>query len=298
MKKSYFRAAQFACVIGAALVLIACISSCSRHSADENPDSAQQSTAPAEVTVAPIVAPLPPAPQVSTLPAQPVPAIAPPVTTVAPSAVVVPVQSIALADIKLSPDSVGAGDKFSITVDLTAPAPAGGVLVALTMDSTNEDPIVVPQGSKIGTQSWTAGGNSSSSTFYATYSGKTCQAILTIVPALSGITISPGTIRPGDTFSVRVDLTSPAPAGGVSVDLTQDGLPQLPIVVEEGNTWQSVAHKAGTESMTYEASYNGQSAHEIAKVFIPNCSDLDGYNTPDDTPCYSNGGNLITYRNF
>lgn len=142
------------------------------------------------------------------------------------------------------------------TVQLSEPAPVGGLTVAL--NSSNPSVVTVPAsefifgGSTSGT--FTAQANSlgtSTLTASASASGFV-SATATVQVRSAYLSISnPGVLQPGTNRNITVTLSEPAPATGVSVALTssQPGVVSLPssVFISGGGTSRTVSIHAGNE---------------------------------------------------
>jgi hypothetical protein len=184
------------------------------------------------------------------------------------------VNPVGLLAVALSPTSVvGGASSTANKITLNAPAPAGGILVNLT--STDLGVGVPP------TVTVAAGATASPvftiTTSYvaaqtvvpisASYNGVTKTANLTVNPvALLSVALSPAAIVGGvsTTFN-KVNLTGPAPAGGITVNLTTItsgiGVP-VSVTVAAGATASpfftiTTSAVAAPTVVTISASYNG-----------------------------------------
>ncbi len=128
----------------------------------------------------------------------------------------------------MSPTSVAAGSPSTVTTILTGPAPAGGAVISL---ASNNTAVIVPAtvtvsaGSTAGTfnVTTTTANGSVNAIITATYNSTTQTAALAVTPnfALASLTVSPTTVNAGSTATATVTLTGAAPAGGVTVSLTE-----------------------------------------------------------------------------
>ena len=144
----------------------------------------------------------------------------------------------------VAPSPVVGGTSSIGTVALNAPAPSGGVSVALASDSAlaKVPPVVLVPAGATGaaftvTTSNPAGPGAATANISATSGGATQTAALSITytapqVALVSFSLSPISV-PGGTSSVgTVALNTPAPSGGVSVALASDNaLANVPPVV-------------------------------------------------------------------
>ena len=130
-----------------------------------------------------------------------------------------------LTRLMLNPSSVVGGNTTTATVDIGSPAPAGGLVIAL---SSNRSDVLAPA-----TVTVPAGQTSLSvqiptktvlsqvdAVITATLNGVSRTANLSLTaPVLTSIALNPSTIRGGEDATLTVQLTSVAPTGGVTVVL-------------------------------------------------------------------------------
>jgi hypothetical protein len=132
----------------------------------------------------------------------------------------------ALSALSVSPASVVGGDPSTGSVTLAAAAPAGGAVVSLSSSDTSvatvPASVTVPAGSTSASFTVTTSGvgSSTSVTLTATLASITKTAILTVIPALSALSVSPGSVVGSDPSTGSVTLTAAAPAGGAVVSLS------------------------------------------------------------------------------
>src|SRR5207249_3967850 len=174
----------------------------------------------------------------------------------------------------LSPTSiVGGVSSTANKVTLNAPAPAGGILVSLTSSDLGigmPASVTVAAGataSPVFTITTSSVSATTPVTILAGYSGVNKTAILTVNPvALLSVALSPASVVGGVATTLnKVNLTGPAPAGGILVTLTSGdlgvGVPAA-VTVAAGAT-SSPAFTITTSSVTaptgvmISASYNG-----------------------------------------
>ena len=165
-----------------------------------------------------------------------------------------PVGSVAtLGGLTLAAASVTGGTGATGSVALSAPAPAGGALVAL---SSGSPAVLVPSsvgiaaGATLATFAVTTNpvASSTNATVTASYAGISKSAPLTVQPAappsLAALTLQPASVVGGQGSIGSVALTAPAPAGGVVVGLASSN-PSLATVPA------SVTVPAGASSATF-----------------------------------------------
>lgn len=137
----------------------------------------------------------------------------------------------AVSGLALSPSSVLEHATSTGTVTLSAPAPEGGLEVALTSGNATAASVpastTVAAGATSGTFTITAGAtvSSSSSVITATGGGASRTAILTVntaSPTLNVLSIQPLSVTGGGGATGTVSLTAPATDGGVTVALADD----------------------------------------------------------------------------
>jgi uncharacterized cupredoxin-like copper-binding protein len=159
----------------------------------------------------------------------------------------------------VSSSTVSAGSAFTAAVVLSAPAPSGGVTVALSSSPSGvvsgPSSITVAAGSSTASVTLNAGQVSTSATVVlsATLGTAPLTATVRVDPVktapvkaqLLRITASSKEIKPGDTVKLTVDLASPAPAGGVTVQFAS-GKPYVKVPA-------SAVIPAGARSVTVQA---------------------------------------------
>jgi hypothetical protein len=156
----------------------------------------------------------------------------------------------ALSSVSANPSTVTGGTSATGTVILTAPAPAGGMSVALSSaPSAISVPasVVVPatQSSASFSISTTAVGTTTVGSISASYDGVVKSTAVTVTPpALASLRVSPSTVVGGTTVIGTVTLPAPAPAGGALVTL-QSSKPAI------ATPPSSVTIPAGTTSTTF-----------------------------------------------
>ena len=181
---------------------------------------------------------------------------------------------VALLSVTLYPTTVVGGVSTTLNkVNLNGPAPAGGVSVNLT----SSDP-----GVGVPTSVTVAAGATASPTFTittssvsatvmvtisASYNGVTKTAVLTDNPvALLSVALSPTSVVGGVSTTLnKVNLNGPAPAGGISVNLTSSnpGVTVPPSVTVAAGATSSPYFTITTPTVvaqtvvTISASYNG-----------------------------------------
>jgi hypothetical protein len=133
-----------------------------------------------------------------------------------------------IVDLQASSKAISVGDTATITVVLSAPAPAGNTGVVLTLDNANlavtgPTPVPVSPGATSTSFSVTAvkeGATNIKAAFGP--KGESITLAITIVPLpdLAGtLQINPRSITRGDSATGTINLTGPAPSNGTPVNL-------------------------------------------------------------------------------
>lgn len=168
-----------------------------------------------------------------------------------------------------APNASGSGQ-----VQLSASAPSGGVVVTLT--SSDSTALTLPATLTIAAgqtaaqfgYSTAAVTSATSVTITAALGSSTASTIVTVTPAkLQSVLTLPGEIIGGDTDTIRPQLSGPAPAGGVLVDLSSDSaLVPVPasVLIPAGSFSAPVSVTTGSVSainvVTITASASGVTA--------------------------------------
>jgi len=175
-----------------------------------------------------------------------------------------------LSTIAISPASVTGGATTQGTLTLSAPAPSGGLAVALSSDSlsaTVPASVTIASGSSSATftVATTAVTGSTAAIISAVYDGITKTAVLTLdAPPviLSTIAISPASVTGGTTSQGTVTLSAPAPVGGLTVALSSDS--------SAATVPASVTIASGSSSTTFTVTttaVTGSTAATISAVY-------------------------------
>jgi len=181
---------------------------------------------------------------------------------------------VSVSSLVLSPTIVsGATWTFSNKVTLSAPAPSGGAVVAISSSNPiaaiGPASITVAAGATSATFKITTASVASSTavTFSASYNGSVATAVLTVSPvALSSITLDPTSVGGGaSTIANRLTLNGPAPAGGAVVSLSSSNaavaLTPSTVMIAAGvnSATFTITTKPVTVStpVTISATYNG-----------------------------------------
>jgi uncharacterized protein (TIGR03790 family) len=142
----------------------------------------------------------------------------------------------ALACLNLSHNTVVSGSKTGATAMLTGPAYAGGVTLTLSSSdssvATVPGSVTVPQGATSVAVPVTTFPVPSSTpvTIAASSNGTVKSATLTVTPpAVTALSLSPATVRGGQTSTATVKLSGPAPSGGSVVSLSSSNQAVAPV---------------------------------------------------------------------
>jgi thermitase len=188
-----------------------------------------------------------------------------------------------VSQLTLYPTSVTAGGTARGTVVLSRPAGAGGTVVELRSSNPTlawcAAQITIPQGQTTGVfDIRTAANGAGSATITASSGGVSRTATLQVVSPfrVQSVAVSPAAITGGQSATLTVRLTMPAPAGGVQVSL-QSNAPQasLPasVIVPAGQS--SVSVQVATHPVaqrvhaTLTAALNGSQASTTLTISPP-----------------------------
>lgn len=154
---------------------------------------------------------------------------------------------ITISSLVLNPTSIPGGATSTGTVTISGPASNGGQLVTIANDNnstvTTPVSITIPAGATSAT--FTIDSNPNVVTqavvkITATVEGDSKSANLTVSPWLEAFTLSNTTVVGGNPVAARVTLAFPAPAGGMTVNLSSSvpTIATMPpsITVAEGTT--------------------------------------------------------------
>jgi uncharacterized protein (TIGR03790 family) len=190
-------------------------------------------------------------------------------------------------DVQLGSSSVVGGDGTRGWVLLTAPAPAGGAVVALT--STNETAASVPpsvmvvEGATkamfpIATAGVTANVNV---TLSASYGGSVPHKVLVVSPLLASIG-APESVTGGATVRAIVSLAKPAPSGGIAVPIASSSPLVTPststVTIPGGQTYASfnvtTQPVASEKGVTLRAVYAGAKRTTTLQLLPPSVASI------------------------
>lgn len=179
---------------------------------------------------------------------------------------------VSLTSLALNQTSLSGGQGTVGFVNLSAPAPAGGIVVALS--STN------PAVARVDANVFISAGGTGSSPFAVTtkavaaatavtisgsYGSATTSAVLTLTPAvnnvwLMSVALSPASVAGGSPSTGTVTLSGPAPAGGAAVTLSSTNAAAATVPA-------SVTVPAGALSANFTATTGGVAASAQVKIF-------------------------------
>ncbi len=171
-----------------------------------------------------------------------------------------------ITGLTLNPTSVVGGTSTTGTVTLNSTTLAGGAVVSLSSDNLGVASlpfatVTVPQGSATATFTVNTSGVSSTSVanITASLSGSSASAALTVTPAtLSGLTVSPTSVRGGQNSTGTVSFTGPAPAGGTVVTLASNNA--------NASVPASVKVAAGSSSATFSITTSVVGVQNMATI--------------------------------
>ncbi len=170
-----------------------------------------------------------------------------------------------LANLWLNPSSVYGGGTSVGTVTLNAAAPSGGITI--TLASSNTAVATVPASIPVAAGATSATFNiatsavsvSSSSSISAAYGGVTLQQTLSVVPLLASVSLSPNRVIGGGSATGTVNLSGPAPSGGITVTLASDNTAVATVPA-------NVAVAAGTTSAQFPVTAQAVTVSSTANI--------------------------------
>jgi hypothetical protein len=187
-----------------------------------------------------------------------------------------------LIRLTLNPASVVGGDITTATVDISSPAPVGGMVVALSSNRSDVTPpatVTVPAGqTSVNAQVITkAVATSQDVVVTATLNGAVVTYLINLRPyQLSTLAITPSSVSGGSSYTGRVTLQQAAPAGGIVVSLTSsDSAVSVPasVTIDAGKTSVtfsgSTSAVTSTKVVTITATLNGNSVTDTLRVQQP-----------------------------
>ncbi len=177
----------------------------------------------------------------------------------------------ALTGIAASPGTIVGGQAASGLITLSLPAGNGGAVVSLS--SSNPSVAAVPASVTVSPGSTTAAftvqtasvSGKTPAVITGTYSGVSLTANLSVIPELSGISVSPNNVVGPTSSTGTVTLASPAGSGGAIINLTSSNilLAAVPasVTVPQGSTTATfpvtTLSVLTTSLATLSASYSG-----------------------------------------
>ena len=183
---------------------------------------------------------------------------------------------VTLSSVSLNPTSVLGGNTSTGTVTLSAPAPTGGAIVALS--SSNTAAAQVPASVTVAANGTTATftvttspvASNTNVTISGTYNSAVRNASLTVTAAvlpLISISLNPTSVVGGNSSTGTVTLSAPAPAGGAVVTLLSSNTaaaqvpPNVTVAANASTATFMVTSSviANTTQVTITASYSGAS---------------------------------------
>ena len=187
----------------------------------------------------------------------------------------------------ITPTSVVGGTSATATVTLNGAAPQGGLTVSLSSSSTNASvprTLTIAQGENLTSFSVTTAAVSALdiATITASTGQGSATGSLTINPPIpTSLTLSPTSVSGGSLSTGTVTLSTPAPMGGVAVDLSSNfSFVTVPgsVIVTGGSTQASftvsTSPVSSTSPATITATVGGSSATATLTVTPPTLTDL------------------------
>ncbi len=191
--------------------------------------------------------------------------------------------TVSLSSVSISPSTVTAGTNSTGTVTLSAAAPAGGIVVALSSNLPSDavpavTSVTVAAGSTSATfKIYTAKSltRTITATISAVYNGVTKTATITVNPAATGPTLSslscnPSSIAPGGTTLFTITLTAAAPTGGASIPVTFGGSAYFTATIPAGSTsiayFVTVSSSQALGGVVLAGTYNSSTAQTTLNV--------------------------------
>jgi hypothetical protein len=175
-----------------------------------------------------------------------------------------------------------------LSLTLSGPAPPGGASVGVSSGDNTAIPTqsyyTIPAGRTSAVFSLQAGTVTTQTVVpvSAGYGGSSQVAMLTITPSapaltLSSISISPSVVSPGDTATVTVTLSGPAPPEGATVSISSSNLTAFPsppvCLIPAGQSAATFGVQAGTVTtetrVSVSGGYGGSSQVAVLKVMPP-----------------------------
>lgn len=164
------------------------------------------------------------------------------------------VNPIVPTSLSVNPTSILSGQTTQGTVTIAAPAPAGGMAIALSSSNAAVSvpaSVTVAQGATSATFTATAGTVASITTavLTASSSGTNVSASVTVNPIVpTSLSLSPTSVQGGQTTQGTVTISSPAPTGGITIALlSSNSAASVPasVTVPQGATTASFTATSG-----------------------------------------------------
>ena len=223
-----------------------------------------------------------------------------------------PPTTVKLGSYTISPSTVTGGDAVTLGLTLTGPAPPGGAAVDMSTGSPAAlsllTPWVIPEGQTSASISVRTGTVTSATTFTssASFNGASMTATLTVNPAttptpkLSSVSVYPSTLQAGDSATVNLMLSGPAPPGGAAVSLSSGNPSMFPVpsqfTIPAGQTGASFNETAGpvttVASIDISAGFGG--ANLSARVTINPVAPAVILSSLSVSPTSVNSGDMVT----
>jgi hypothetical protein len=161
--------------------------------------------------------------------------------------------------VSVTPNPIEVNTWGTYRATISAPAPAGGTLVTVTLGSSSIGAVTIPAGATSGTTGIEFFGTGT----YTVGATVTGEEVTTSVSVVSGLKVGSVSVNPnpavvGRVWTVTVTLDGTAPLGGTVVSLTWNGGKWTTLTVPAGETstsWNYTDNSVGTD--TIGASYGG-----------------------------------------
>lgn len=187
-----------------------------------------------------------------------------------------------LKSLALKPTAVVGGVDAVATVTIASPAPASGLVIALSSNSafaTAPPTVTIPASATTATfnVSTTAVATPGAAMISATVTGTTKTVSLSLLPpSLSSFTISTKSVVGGQSLTATINLSSPAPAAGMTVTISSSPIALImPSTVTIPGGTQTATFSVGTvpepttSAPTLYASLNGIVKTESLTIRAP-----------------------------
>ena len=213
-----------------------------------------------------------------------------------------------LQALTLNPDAVYAGQSSMVTVELPAPAPAGGAKVVLSASpagvGTMPPAVTVAAGQSTGSfaVATASGGGNATLEISAARDGSTgkLSALLQVVaalPAITGFAGFPGLLRVGTSATGTVTIAGAAPAGGATIPLypavSGDAIVPASVTVAAGQSSASLTISAGQKTGTVKLSTSAVARQQGCPA-APPCASIQVVAVPELATLFFVGGMTTT----